>query len=69
MAEHNVNKAPDQKNDPKTPNEPPTIFSGDSALERQLTLTLALVNLLLLGSIGALFIKLGWMAVLAVLAL
>lgn len=56
----------------KTPNTP-QIFSQlekpKSQLEAQILLTLSLANLLLLGSIIALFVKFGWMAILAILAL
>ncbi len=54
--------------DDKTP-KPSTILSTKhSRIEDQLLLLMMLCNLLLLGSITALFLKLGWSALLAIAA-
>ena len=53
-----------------TPLKPQTsiIFTENSELCKQLTLTVSLVNLLLFAVIVALILKLGWMGLMAVVA-
>tara|TARA_R110000851_G_scaffold211412_6_gene363998 strand:+ start:4017 stop:4316 length:300 start_codon:yes stop_codon:yes gene_type:complete len=50
----------------ETPPTQPNVFSND--LNKQLVMLLSLVNLLLFASITALVIKLGWLGLLAVIA-
>ena len=65
MTEHD-NKTTSSHNGKETPQTQPKVFS--TALESQLVLLLTLANLLLLTSITALILKLGWMGLLAIIA-
>jgi len=66
MTEQDNKTPPSHNNGPKTPQKPTNLFTLNEQIQRQMLATLVLVNLLLLGSIGALFLKLGWLAILAI---
>lgn len=65
--EHDINNTTSGSNEGNT--KPSVIFSSTkNNIDKQLLLTLSLVNLLLLTSITALILKFSWMGLMAIIA-